>query len=118
VSLDQEVAAPQCYPAGPFSLGQQTGISVTAAQGLCAIGIAAALAPQPIATPLGALLLDPQTAAIQFAGVAGAEQRFDAQLAVPVDPYFVGVEFAAQGLGLDRTGVLRLGNGWRAVVQQ
>lgn len=120
VTASQQFAEPQVFASGLFAVGQTTRLSVAAEAGFCGIGFASSIAPaQP--TPFGDLLLDAQTAALQWSGFPGSganAQRFDVAVSVPVDPVFSGLPFAVQALGVERTGALRLGNALSFVVAQ
>ncbi len=112
VSASQQFVAPQVFASGLFAVGQTTRLSVAAEAGFAGVGFASSLAPA-LPTPFGDLLLDAQTAALQWSGFTGSgtsAQRFDVAVAVPVDPVFAGLPFAVQALGVERTGALRLGN--------
>jgi dienelactone hydrolase len=120
VSASQQFVEPQVFASGLFAVGQTTRVSVAAEAGFCGIGLGSSLASaQP--TPFGDLLLDAQTAALQWSGFTGSgasSQRLDVAVAVPLDPAFAGLPFAVQALGADRTGALRLGNALAFTIAQ
>jgi len=112
VTASQQFTSPQVFASGLFAVGQTTRLSVAAEAGFAGIGFASSLAPS-LATPFGDLLLDAPSAVLQWSGLTGSgasAQRYDASVAVPVDPVFAGFSFAVQALGVDRNGALRLGN--------
>ena len=91
---------------GDRSLGGTFGLETLAQPGSAALFAAVGLSSTD--TPFGELLLDASTMFDVSSGVAGANRRFSTSVTVPHQPALVGVTVPFQGVGLDRTGGLRL----------
>ena len=97
-SLDHEVLTPQVWTELKLQLGVTSRVSLTAENGLCGLIGATDLAPFPLQTIIGELLVDP-VSAFPMAETVLTTQRLDVMITVPSQESLVGMTFALQGVG-------------------